>query len=269
MRTVLRLLCAVVWVAGSSRSADAWGRGVHDEIVARAIETLPSGLKPFYKSHKMELPSLSPDAAPAEEETDERFLIDTLGPFPFDDVPTTEAALKARSPEAAQKAGRLPWLIQESYDRLLAAFRSADKTKILEESDRLARLAANVRNPLALSANFDGEKTRQSGLWTRFTVRLPEAMEGRIRFRSDDAHLIEAPKEHPFAVMRATYVWLDNLLYMDALAKRGSATYTEAYYEAFGLRAGELLGTLLSQAVGDVGSYWYTAWTAAGRPSLR
>ncbi len=270
--TIARVGCLLLaggFFFSSPRPVQAWGQGVHDEVVSRAVDTLPAGLKPFYKNHKLEIPSLSPDATPREEGVESRFLIDTLGTFPFDDVPSSEPALRARSAEAAVKAGRLPWLIQESYSRLVEAFRSGDKLRILTESDALARHAADLRNPLALSANFDGDKTGQPGLWARFAVRLPQALEGDIRFRVDDAHLIETPKEHPFAVARATYIWLDNLLYLDDLAKRGNPTYNESYYQAFGERAGELLGRLLSLATSDVGSYWYSAWTEAGRPALK
>ena len=45
--------------------------------------------------------------------------------------------------------------------------------------------------------------------------------------------------------------------------------YTELYYEAFEQRARGILRDRLSRAAGDVGSYWYTAWTAAGRPDLK
>jgi len=34
-------------------------------------------------------------------------------------------------------------------------------------------------------------------------------------------------------------------------------------------RTGRILRDRLSQAAGDVGSCWYTAWTAAGRPELK
>ena len=266
-RRVALLLCAAFICAPSV--AHAWSQSVHQEVLARTIDTLPSGLKSFYKAHKAELPSLAPDSEPAEESADERFMIDLFEPFPFDNVPYTEAGIKAKYPEQAARAGRLPWLIQECYLRLVQAFRGGDKEKILAESDTMARLAANLRNPLALSQNFDGDKTRQGGLWARFTARLPEANEGRIKWRLDDAHLIEVPKEHSFAVLRSVYVWLDNLLYLDELAKRGNNTYSESFYEQFGLRAGEILGMMLSAAVGDAGSYWYTAWSEAGRPALK
>ena len=72
-----------------------------------------------------------------------------------------------------------------------------------------------------------------------------------------------------FSIMLASYVWVDNLLYLDWLAKRGKSGYSEIYYEALELRAGEQLKQLLSEAAGSVGSFWYTAWTEAGRPELR
>ena len=42
-----------------------------------------------------------------------------------------------------------------------------------------------------------------------------------------------------------------------------------AYFEALELRPGRLLGEILSNAAADAGSFWYTAWTEAGRPALR
>jgi hypothetical protein len=65
------------------------------------------------------------------------------------------------------------------------------------------------------------------------------------------------------------HVWLDNILYADNLAHRGKSSYGGPYFEALELRAGRLLNELLSNAAADVGSFWYTAWTEAGRPELR
>ena len=70
-------------------------------------------------------------------------------------------------------------------------------------------------------------------------------------------------------MINQVYIWLDNLLYLEDLAKRGQAGYTELYYEMLGEKAGPLLKARLQDATTDVGSYWYTAWTAAGRPELK
>jgi hypothetical protein len=190
-------------------------------------------------------------------------------PFPFADLPRTEEALKARFGAEATKAGRLPWLIQEAYLRLVEAFRSGDKAKILASSDELAGFVADLSNPLALTENADGQKTGQPGLWVRFSVKLPEAMDKRLKVSPEAARYLDNPKEYVFSVITGTYIWIDNLLYEEELARRGQAGYTELYYDALASRADEILKDRLSQAATDIGSYWYTAWTAAGRPELK
>jgi hypothetical protein len=70
-------------------------------------------------------------------------------------------------------------------------------------------------------------------------------------------------------MINANYVWVDNILYIDELAKRGKSSYTQIYYESMISRARELLERRLSEACEHSGSYWYSAWTEAGRPELK
>jgi hypothetical protein len=264
-----RALAAAVLLAAFAGPAQAWGPGAHARITTEAIETLPKGMKAYYKAHKLEIPSLSPDAEIAEDAPERRFTADRLVPFPFTALPRTEAALKEKYADEATKIGRLPWLIQESYAKLVEAFRSGDKTRILAASDTLGLYVADMSNPLALSDNWDGQKTGQHGLWVRFTTKLPEAMDRRLHFGGEAARFLDDPKGQVFAMATGSYIWLDNLLYQEELAKRGQSGYGELYYESFERRAGGLLKSRLEEAATDVGSYWYTAWTAAGRPELK
>jgi hypothetical protein len=259
---------AAVVLCSAPRPAQAWSAVVHQEVTSRAIDTLPKGLKPFYKDHRLELPTLSVEPEVPEEGRDRRFTIDKVMPFPFWDVPRNEAELKSKFAQAGE-VGRLPWLIEEGYARLVEAFKSGDKGRILTESDRLAGVVTDLHNPLALTDNADGQKTEQHGLWVRFGTRLPEAMEKRLKLSPDSAHLLDDPKGYVFSMVNMTYIWVDNVLYHDELARRGKSGYTEIYYEAAEQRLGPILRERLSQAAGDVGSYWYTAWTAAGRPELK
>jgi hypothetical protein len=263
------LLLALPFLLGA-HPALAWGPAVHQAVTTRAIDTLPGQLKSFYRNHRLEMPTLALEAAaPVEEGPDRRFAVDRLLPFPFTDLPRSEAALKQRFGEAANGVGRLPWLIQESYARLLDAMRSGDRARILEESDLLAALVTDLHNPLALTDNADGQRTGQHGLWTRFATKFPEAAQRALRLDPDAAHYLDDPREFVFAMLSGTYVWVDNLLYQEELAHRGLSGYGELYYEALANRASDLIRQRLSLAAGSAGSYWYTAWTAAGRPELK
>jgi hypothetical protein len=214
------------------------------------------------------MPSLAPDADLPAEGPERRFAVDRLKPFPFAELPRAEKAFAEAFPEQARDTGRLPWLLLESHERLVEAFRAGDKARILGESDTLAQLVADLHNPLALTDNADGQKTGQHGLWVRFTTKLPEAMKGKVKLDPDAAHLLDDPRAYVFSMINATYVWLDNLLYEEELAKRGKGGYTEIYFDDLGTRVGPLRQRL-GQAAEHAGSYWYTAWTAAGRPELK
>jgi hypothetical protein len=267
VRLVLAFGGAVV--ACAAPRAQAWGPAAHQLVLQKAVDTLPKGIKEYYKDHRLELPSLSIEATPSEDGPERRFAIDRVASYPFPDVPTAEAAFKAKFGEEAERVGRLPWLVMESYGRLVEAFKSGDKERILGESDALAGLAADLDNPLATTDNADGQKTGQHGLWARFTMRLPEAMERRLKLEPEAAALLDQPARYVFDVVRESHVLVDNLLYEEELARRGQTGFTEFYYEALERRAGPLLKQRLSRAAQDAGSFWYSAWTAAGRPTLK
>lgn len=248
-------------------SSFAWSDAVYRLVLRKAIDTLPKAEKKFFEAHRYEMPSLIPDEDPPARPEGRRFALDAFGPYPFKDVPQDEAGLKAKGDPAV--IGRLPFLLLEAHEKLVAAFKSGDKDQILTAADAVAILAADLNNPLALTENFDGQKTDQPGLSKRFTAQLPESMEGHLKLNPEAARLLENPRDYVMGTMVRNHVWVDNILYADDLAHRGKSGYGGAYFEAFELRAGRLLGEILSDAAADVGSFWYTAWTDAGRPELR
>jgi len=242
---------------------------VQVKVVEAAIDSLPKQMKPFYKTHRQEMPSqaLEPEFAPRTPER--RFLVDRLLAFPFADLPRSEAALKAKFGAKAEGVGRLPWLIQESYARLVEAMKAKDKQRILTESDVLAALVVDMHIVVNLTDDFDGQKTGQHGLYVRFTEKLPQWGVHELKLSPDAARYLDDPKEYVFSMMSATYVWLDNVLYLEELAKRGKPGYGDIYFQDLAKRVMPILRERLSRAAEDAGSYWYTAWTVAGRPELQ
>jgi hypothetical protein len=258
----------VVALWGGSSAAWAWSTAAHQEVTIEAINASPGGLKDFYKKHRLEMPGLSPEARSTDHGQERRFAIDRLLPFPFRDLPRTEPELVTKFGEEAKTIGRLPWLIHESYDRVVAAFKGGDKAAILKESDTLSDLIADLHNPLALSDNADGQKAGQQGLWVRFTDRFPSRVHS-LSLKAGGAHLIDDPTGYLHSIISSSYVWLDNILYADDLAHRQDPAYGGVYYENLDERAGHILNERLGWAARDVASYWYTAWTAAGRPEMK
>lgn len=263
----LSRLGACLLVALIPGPAFAWSDAVYRLVIRKAIDTLPKAQKKYFEDHRYEMPSLTPDEDPPVRPEGRRFAIDLVGVFPFGDVPQDEESVKAKTDP--RLVGRLPFLLLEAQAKLVAAFKSKDKERILEAADGVAILAADLNNPLALSQNFDGQKTDQPGLSKRFTSQLAEAMEGRLKLNPEAARLLENPRDYVFGSMVRNHVWVDNILYADRLAYRGKSSYGGPYFEALELRSGRLLGEILSNAAADVGSFWYTAWTEAGRPELR
>ncbi len=269
-RVFATLLFGAVGLALLASSAEGFGPIGQPFVLTKAIDTLPKPLGKFYKDHRLEMPSLAPEATFTDKTPDRRFEVDRLMPFPFLDLPHGEAGLKARFGEdVGERIGRLPWLIQEAYARLVQAFKEGERAKILEESDRLGVLLVDLHNPLSLTENSDGQKTMQHGLKARFSVRSLEAMQTRLKLSPDSAKYLDDPKEFVFSIINGAYVWLDNVLYEEELAHRGKPGYTETYYEAFEQRVWPIQKTLLNRAAESVGSYWYTAWVAAGKPEVK
>jgi hypothetical protein len=241
----------------------------HQVVASAAIDTLPKQLKAFYKSHRREIPSLGLEPEFPARGPDRRFLVDRLLPFPFRELPRTEAELLRKYEDKADGVGRLPWLIQESHARLLEAMKAQDKDRILAESDVIAGLVVDIHSPLSLTENYDGQVTGQHGLWVRLVEKLPQALGRNLKVSPDAARYLDDPDEHVFSMLLGSYVWLDNILYLEDLAQRGKRGFGDPYFEDLSRRVGPVLRERLSRAAEDTGSYWYTAWTAAARPALR
>jgi hypothetical protein len=267
-------LALALGVAAAAQPADDRPREriveiAHQVTVSAAIDTLPKQLKGFYKAHRMEMPSLALEPEFPPRGPERRFLVDRLLPFPFRELPRTESGIKLKYGDKAEGIGRLPWLIQESYERLVEDVRAGDKEKILAESDVLGGLVVDMHSVLNLTENYDGQQTGQHGLWVRLVEKLPQAMGKDLKISPDAANYLDDPKEYVFSMMLGTYVWLDNTLYLEELARRGKSGYGDPYFEDLARRVGPILRQRLARAAEDAGSYWYTAWTVAGRPALK
>ncbi|HEX9202599.1 MAG TPA: hypothetical protein VF964_01445, partial [Vicinamibacteria bacterium] len=72
-RVLATLLLGVLGLALVAPSAEAFGPIGQPFVLTKAIDTLPKPLGKFYKDHRLEMPSLAPEATFADKTPDRRF----------------------------------------------------------------------------------------------------------------------------------------------------------------------------------------------------
>ncbi len=78
-RHLATLLLVALGLSGAPPPAAAFGPTGQQAVVLKSIDTLPKPLSKFYKDHRLEMPTLSPEAAPSGDRAPgERFELDRL-----------------------------------------------------------------------------------------------------------------------------------------------------------------------------------------------
>lgn len=264
---VLVLTFASLVLSGNIDRASAWNEAGIRLFLEEAVEALDDSLKDFYEERELALVEMASD--PSVFPPRLLFEVDRLEPFPFLDLPTDrKRAVRKYGEEALDEAGDLPWRLVESYEALVEAHRQGDYEAVLQRSAEIAHYVGAMYAPVNVSKDGDGGPTGQHGLRERFDSRLIEVYGDDVDVDTPAAFYLDYPDEYAVSIPRKSYVWVDNLLYFDYLARLGVKSYDRFYYEGMWLRVEPLLEELLHGAALDTASFWYTAWVTAGRPEL-
>ena len=82
------------------------------------------------------------------------------------------------------------------------------------------------------------------------------------------ASFISDPTDHAFDACLSAHSWLETILLADRNTRLEVKSYNDEYFDRFYNLSAATLIRQLSEAATDVGSYWLTAWTNAGKPPL-
>jgi hypothetical protein len=255
-------------------SALAWGNNAQRLIVNRAVDTLPYELRPFFEANRNFLvqhvndPLNVLDKRPNERQN--HFIeLDKYGKFPFEALPRSyKAALAKYSKSKIDSTGLLPWQIGVYSAKLTDDLRNGRWDEARVDAAFLANYVAEGHDPFNTTENYDGKMTGQSGVNDRFNTVLIDRYGSFFPLNPHDASFISDPTDFAFDACLNAHSLMEALLLADRSAKRGLSSYTDEYYDRFyNLTAASLIKQL-SDASTDVGSYWLTAWTNAGKPQL-
>lgn len=266
---------AIVAVLLLPSAALAWGGAGHRLVTAKAIETLPPEMRPFFESNRDYLVQHVTDPLdtlvknPASERRYHILFLDHYGRFPFEALPRSYKAAVAKFTRAKLEAsGVLPWQIGVYSEKLTNAMKAGKWDEARLDAALLAHFVAEAHDPFNTTENFDGKLSGQPGVDDRFKEKLITRFSSFFPMRPNDAVYIYDPTDNAFEACMSAHSWLETILLADRRSRKGLGDYTDEYYDRFYNQAAAILIRQLTDAATDVGSFWLTAWKNAGSPPL-
>src|SRR5258707_10903762 len=164
--------------------------------------------------------------------------------------------------------GLLPWEIGVYSQKLTEAMKLGRWDEARLDAAILAFYVAEAHDPFNTTENFDGHLSNQTGINERFGTTLIDRFSSFFPMRPNDGSFINDPTDHAFEACLRAHSWLEVIQVADRNARLESKSYNDEYFDRFYNQSAGTLIRQLSDAATDVGSYWLTAWTNAGKPAL-
>ncbi|HJV89095.1 MAG TPA: S1/P1 nuclease [Holophagaceae bacterium] len=254
----------------------AWGEKGHRIVNTRALTALPPELRAWYagREERIREGAVEPDQWRSHDrkEGPRHYLNIELYGGEAEIPHEQEAALAKVGGATFQKAGFVPWVIQDRYRELVEAFRLGDGAKVADVSAWLGHYVADIHVPLHATTNHDGQLSDQRGLHSRWESGLVS------RFAEEEgikplAATVEDPAKGPWRWMGESFALVPQLLEDDLEASRGESRDPSqrgaGYWRNFWALEGPVVERRLGEASQRLAGLWLAAWIEAGQPRLK
>jgi len=253
----------------------AWGDKGHRLASTLALTSLPPGPRAWFAGREAELAdhASDPDHWRQYQKEGPRHFLD-LEPYGGPDrAPRTLDEARARLGGDYYRHGVVPWIIQDRWRDLVAAFRAGDPAKVSMATAVLGHYIADTHVPLHTSRNHDGQFTGQRGVHSRWEIGLverylePESLVA-VPATADGAFL-----DRPWEWLRASHALVPQLLEDDRAADRTTPegdrgkVRAQAYWLIFREKQGPVIKRQLELAGQHLGDAILNAWLEAGSPA--
>jgi len=269
-----------------------WGFYAHKQINYYAVFLLPPEMLVLYK------PNIEFLSAHAVDPDKRRYMIaaeaprhyidaDSYGKDAFSRLPQKwDSAIAVFSADTLNSHGIVPWWIQTMLQRLTAAFKEKNQSKILKLSADLGHYIADSHVPLHASSNHNGQLTNQTGIHGFWESRLPELLaEKEWDFFIGKASYLEHPSAFIWKKVFESAAAADTVLrYEKKLSEIAGSDQRFAFEERNGLLVRQyaagyaraydrilngMVERRMRESIYAVACFWYTAWVNAGQPDLK
>ncbi|MFD2743999.1 MULTISPECIES: zinc dependent phospholipase C family protein [Sphingobacterium] len=268
----------------------SWGFFAHRLINETAVFTLPTELAGFFKLHIKTITerAIDPDKRryiDSAESVRHYIDLDQYSEIP-DSIPIHWSKAKEKYQERVMNArGIVPWQIDRSYRKLVAAFSEKDFSGIIRHAADLGHYIADAHVPLHTTANYNGQFTDQIGIHAFWETRLPEMFSDEYDLLVGKANYIADPLETAWDIVKYSHELVDSVLSVEKeLAQTVPANlqrsylmrnnvlglhYSDHYARSYHTALNGMVERRLRSSIHLVGSYWYSAWVDAGQPVLQ
>ena len=254
----------------------AWGDKGHRLVARIAVTTLPRDLQPWFQGHVDELAEHASDPDHWKQDAKEgpRHFLDMEPYGGPDHLPRTLEEAQAQLGGRYYRNGVLPWIIQDRWRDLVAAFQTGDPAKVTLATAILSHYIADAHVPLHTAENHDGQYTDQRGVHSRWESGLVERFVLATTLSARAAQADPTFQDRPWDWLRAAHTLVPQLLRDDATADRttplgtNGKQRTQAYWQIFWTLQGPVVKQQLQLAAEHLGDAVLNAWIAAGKPAL-
>lgn len=282
MRKLVLSLAATLALLLVPTHAFAWGAAAHQMIMRQAIDLLPPELKPFFERFKDELVLRSNDPdlwrnVPWDDDANHfvDFGVPEYGKPPFTELPRDyDLAVQKFGVRVVKRNGTLPWRIEEMHGNLRRGFEGLGKKAPYAISDItlfaavLGHYIQDATQPFHATDNFDGARTGNNGIHSRFERDLFEKFGGRLRLAGPAPTPMTSPRDFSFDTLIKSYGLVDQVLAADTAALGTKDVYDDEYFETFFTTVQPLLEQQISAAIRATAGAIIGAWEQAGRPTM-
>lgn len=164
--------------------------------------------------------------------------------------------------------GTLPWATRNTYDSLTLAFKQLKWSKAMLIASDLGHYVADGHMPLHISANYNGQKTGQTGVHSRYESDLVYANIANLNsYYGWSVGKVTNVNQYIFSYIYKNQKYVDSVLAADLYAKQLDSSYGTVYSNALWSKT-KFTATLFKNASHALAELIYSAWVEAGSPGF-
>ena len=254
-----------------------WGEKGHKLIVKHAMEILPTEMKDFRQLSEYLIAEASQPDRRKKYIADEfpRHFIDLDYFKEFNHarmIEDRDSLSKIYGDSVVTINGILPWVLEDTYHKLVLAMKQKQKVKTKEMMRDLSHYFVDAHQPMHTILNYNGQLSGQTGIHERYesemvNAHLPELE--KVFVKNVKVKKIDNLKNDFFQTVYRSNARSAILFSADLVAaNETSGKYDSLYYKILWFKTKYVTEEAIQEAAEGIAAVYYTAWLEAGKPKF-